>query len=111
MSVVNQLGGLLHRVLLPRHKHRYPQLEKETDLVVKTSLIGAVGSLRYDPAVPALAKLILDKETSPDHGIGAVESVGKIVKTPFSAASDPVAAATVWLNANGYATAEDVTRP
>ena len=87
------------------------QLEKETDLVAKTSFILALGSLRYKPAIPALAKLIFDGRTDPDHRIDAVDSLDRIAKTSFSKSSDPVGAATEWLMANGYVKSEDRILP
>jgi len=87
------------------------QLEKETDLVAKTSFILALGSLRYKQAIPTLARLIFDNRTDPDHRIDAVDSLDKIAKTSFSKSSDPVGAATEWLKASGHAKREDMTHP
>lgn len=78
------------------------QLVDETDLVVQSATIEALGKLRYRPAIPALAALILDGTSDRDVRLDAVESLGRIVKHSFSQAQDPLAEAASWLRANGY---------
>jgi hypothetical protein len=59
-------------------------LQNETDLVAKSSMIEALGKVRYRPAIPALALLILDKGVDVDTRWNAADSLGRIVGQDFS---------------------------
>lgn len=74
-------------------------LQGEPDLVVKSSIIGALGKLRYQPAVPALASLILDHGVDVDTKWNAADSLGLIVRQDFSG-RDKLQKAAAWLRAH-----------
>jgi hypothetical protein len=78
------------------------QLNNEKDLVVKSAMIQALGKLRYQPAVQAMARLILSDDIDRDIRLDAADSLGQIVKIPFSESDDPLAAAISWLGTQGY---------
>jgi len=72
-------------------------LQEEEDLVVKSSLIEALGKLRYRPAIPALAAIILNQEIDVDTRWNAADSLGLIVGELF-AAPDKLQRAAAWIN-------------
>jgi hypothetical protein len=77
-------------------------LNNEKDLVAQSAMIGALGKLRYKPAVHAMARLILSDDIDRDIRLDAVDSLGRIEKIAFSKSNDPLAAATSWLATEGY---------
>ena len=71
-------------------------LQTEQDPVAKSATMEALGKLRYRPAIPALAAMILDKETDNDTRLSAIDSLGSIVGQDFSG-PDKLQQAEKWL--------------
>jgi hypothetical protein len=59
-------------------------------------MIDALGKLRYQPAVPAMARLILRDDIDRDIRLAGVDSLGRIVKVAFSESGDPLGSAVFW---------------
>jgi hypothetical protein len=78
------------------------QLNNEKDLVAQSAMIQALGKLRYQPAVQAMARLILSHDVDHDIRLDAADSLGRIVKILFSESDDSLAAAISWLGTQGY---------
>jgi len=82
------------------------QLKNEEELVAQSVMIQALGKLRYRPAVPALARLILLDDIDRDIQLDAVDSLGRIMKIDFSESGEPLVAAISWLATQGYSREE-----
>lgn len=78
------------------------QLNNETDAVARSIMISALGKLRYEPATPALARLIFREDLDRDTKLDAVGSLDLILKRRFSESKDPVQTAASWLTDQGY---------
>lgn len=77
-------------------------LNSEKDLVAQSAIIQALGKLGYQPAVQAMARLILSDKIDRDIRLDAADSLGQIVKIAFFESDDPLAAAISWLGTQGY---------
>jgi len=80
-------------------------LQKEQDLVAKSSMIEALGRLRYRPAIPAIASLVLNKEIDIDTRWNAADSLAQLVRQDFSG-PDKLLKAEAWLAAHPTYSAE-----
>ena len=77
-------------------------LGREQTLEGKDSIILALGALKNEKAIPALAVLIRDENTDSDTQWTAIESLGKIVRKRFLKREVPLEAAREWLDGHGF---------
>ena len=77
-------------------------MKEEADVVARSAMIDALGKLRYEPAIPALAHVILSETIDDDTRSDAADSLAKIVGEGFSSPGDRIGAATKWLAERGY---------
>jgi len=80
-------------------EHLLAHLGNEKDLVVLSAMIDALGKLRYRPAIPALAHMILAPEIDLDTRWNAADSLGAIAGQDFSG-PDKLQKAESWIAAN-----------
>jgi hypothetical protein len=73
-------------------------LKNEDDLVVKSAVIEALGKLRYRPAIPAIASIVLNTNLDIDTRWNATDSLARIVGQDFSG-PDRLQKAERWLAA------------
>jgi hypothetical protein len=83
-------------------EHLIAALAVEGDAVVRSCMIGALGDLRREKAIPALARLVRDQDMDEQARWDAAESLGKIVGRRFTKQDDPFKAAQDWLGKHGY---------
>lgn len=77
-------------------------MENETDLVARSAMIDALGKLRYQPAIPALARVIVTTTGDQDLRLDAADSLSRIVGVNFSESGDAVRSASKWLREHNY---------
>lgn len=76
------------------------ELGRESDAQVRDVAIFALGELRRQEAIPALRRIVRDESEDGETRWGAVEALARIVREPFLASDDPIAAARAWLAAH-----------
>jgi hypothetical protein len=74
-------------------------VESETELEPVDAAVEALGRLKAEAAIPALARLIRDDGTDGDTQFGAAHALGRIVGERFSR-DRPVEEARTWLDRN-----------
>jgi hypothetical protein len=61
-----------------------------------------VGQMKNKKSIPTLAILVRGTTLNGDSRWGAVEALGKLARKRFDKQPDAIAAATDWLDKNGY---------
>jgi hypothetical protein len=76
-------------------------LEAETSSEPRDSIIAALGQMRSQRAIPALAAIVRAESTDGDTRWTAVEALGRIARKRFLKQVDPISAAKAWLEKRG----------
>jgi hypothetical protein len=77
-------------------------LAAETDVQTTDSLIGALGKMGSERAIPTLASFIRDPDADGDTRTSAIDALGQIARKRCRRRSEPADAAIRWLDEHGH---------